>query len=161
MELTPLQSQVYTTLDELGVEHTTLPHQIITTMEQGKEIMKQLKGTVPLNLLLKSDVGSYYLVIKSMNSPALQFKPLAKQLGVKSLNMVGRGLMPEILKVPPGCVTVFALSQFNNLTVLIDKTIDSTVPVNFHPMRNDATTTIPYEGMIKFIEHYGVKWSCF
>jgi hypothetical protein len=53
--------------------------------------------------------------------------------------------------------TIFALTNDVNkkLTVVIDSSIEKGVPVNFLAMRPDATVTMSYEDMIKYIESLG------
>ena len=45
-------------------------------------------------------------------------------------------------------------------TIIIDENIPKDSAINFHPLRNDATSTISYQDMIKFIEHlkYPIKY---
>lgn len=154
-ELSEQEQKLYAVLDGIGIHHTTLYHKVVTTMDEGKEIMKQLEGNVLVNLLLKDNTGQLYLVIKMMTTK-LNFKDLAtKTLKVKSTNMPPKEVMTSKLAVPVGCATVFALCNdaSHEIKVLIDNNIPKDQKVNFHPMRNDATTTISYDDMIKYINH--------
>jgi len=151
MSFDPKLKQV---LDELNIEYTVLEHDLITTMEQGKEIMEKLEGVVPINLLLKDKSGNHYLMVKKMGNNE-KFKTIAKKVGTKSLQMEARSALPEILKVPPGCATIFGLMNDPNIVLLVDESIPKDGKVNFHPLRNDATMTISHEDMIKFVEHLG------
>ena len=149
MELDP---KLYLILTNLDIKHTILNHKVITTMAQGAEIMTQLEGSVPVNLLLKDKQGQHYLMIKNMEN-----KSKLKSLNIKGLQMESRSALPDLLKVPEGCATVFALlnDPKHEIIVLIDKTIPENDKVNFHPLRNNATMTIEYNDMIRFVEHLG------
>lgn len=48
--------KLFVCLKELGITYTVLEHKVITTMEQGKEIMKKLDGIVPICLFLKDNI---------------------------------------------------------------------------------------------------------
>jgi len=152
--LTKEQQHVYTILDTLGINYKTLDHPVITTMEEGREIMKQLEGSVCVNILLQDKAGAFYLVAKSLTTQ-MKVNQLGKALGIIGLTMAPKEAMGTVLKVPPGCATVFAVYENPNVTVLIDNQLPKDKPVNFHPMRNDATTTISYSDMVKYVEHCG------
>lgn len=142
--------------DELSISHQTLEHPVIRTMEAGREIMQRLEGVVPVNLLLKDKAGNRYLLIKTMDNKT-KFKVIGKAANAQALQMEARAALSEILNVPEGCATVFALlnDAEHAITVIIDDTIPKDSKINFHPLRNDATTTISYEDMIKFIQSLG------
>lgn len=142
--------------DELSIAHQTLEHPEIRTMEAGREIMQRLEGVVPVNLLLKDKTGNRYLLIKTIENKT-KFKDIGKAANAKALQMEARTALSEILNVPEGCATVFALLNDTEhaITVIIDDTIPKDSKINFHPLRNDATTTISYEDMIKFIQSLG------
>ncbi|NIO44948.1 MAG: prolyl-tRNA synthetase associated domain-containing protein [Candidatus Aenigmarchaeota archaeon] len=118
--------------------------------------MKKLEGVVPINLLLKDNNDDLYLMIRQM-STQIKFKTLSKKIGTKGLQLTKRSALSEILSVPEGCATVFALlnDPENKIVVLVDDTIPKDGKVNFHPLRNDATMTISYEDMVKFVEDCG------
>lgn len=153
------EQALYSKFKELGIEHKTLSHQVITTMAQGKEIMKQLKGTICMNLLLTDKAGNYYLVAKNVAGGRMDMKKTGQKISTPGLTLAKKEMMGKLLGVPEGCATIFAISndEGHKLTILMDEGIPKDKSVNFHPMRNDATTTISYDDMIKYIEHYGNK----
>lgn len=159
--------RLYNILDELQIKYTVLNHNKITTMEEGKEIAKQLKGTVPVNILVKSKKGDLYLIVKSPNSK-IELKDVAKVVNTKSLTVVKPEVMTSVLGVPKGCVTVFGLinDKKKQVTVLIDKNIPRDEPINFHPLRNDATLTLDFDnnsntGLVMFLDWTGNKCMLF
>lgn len=151
MEVTQEEKKLYDILSELEIKYTKLPHKVIKTMEEGKAIMKKLEGNVCINLLLKGKNGKLYLVVKKVGGK-VDTKKLGKSLNTK-LGIAPMNEMTTILGVPEGCATVFAVKNNVDITVLIDRTLEGN-KVNFHPMRNDATITIEYNDMIKYIVHY-------
>lgn len=144
----PVEKRLYALLNKLGIRYKTLYHPVIKTMEEGKELLKRLKGVVPVNLFFQDENGQLYLIIKSMQSE-LSNKDLAQALGVEKLSRADLAL----LGVPPGCVTVFGLLNNSEVKVVVDGHIPKDGKVNFHPLINDATTTITYEHMMRFITY--------
>ena len=61
--------------------------------------------------------------------------------------------MREVLGVEPGAVTPFALlnESARNIKVVLDKKMMREKLLNYHPLRNDATTTITVSDLLKFI----------
>ncbi len=143
-------------LKELDIEYTVLEHDVIKTMAEGKEIMTKLEGVIPINLLLKDKSNTRYLLVKQMENKT-KFKTIGKTIKAKSLQMEAKSALSEVLSVPEGCATIFALLNDTNhdIVVIIDASIPKDGKVNFHPLRNDATMTISYEDMVRFIEHLG------
>lgn len=139
-------------LNFLNIQYQILDHEVITTMEQGMEIMKKLQGVVPVNIFLKDKKDNYYLMIKNMNNK-MKINEIGKKLNIKDLQSVKSDMMQEVLQVPSGCVTVFALVNAK-FTILIDEMIPKDGLINFHPLVNNKTMTISYDDMIKFIKYY-------
>jgi Ala-tRNA(Pro) deacylase len=54
-------------------------------------------------------------------------------------------------------VTIFALinDPDRHVTLLLDEGFFAHDPVNFHPLRNDATTAISPGGLLKFLHSLG------
>lgn len=155
VELTKDEENLYKVLDSLDIAHSTKYHKVIETMDEGKEIALTLEGNICKNLFMVGDDSKYYLVCAGFDA-VIDIKALQKSLGHKKLKFVDSSTMTSMLKVPRGCVTIFALmnlapEQLANTTVVIDKSINKSTPMNFHPLRNDATTTISYDDFNKFV----------
>ena len=60
----------------------------------------------------------------------------------------------EVLGVEPGSVTPFGLinDRERRVNVVLDQAMMAHELLNFHPLRNDATTTIAAADLLKFIE---------
>jgi len=67
--------------------------------------------------------------------------------------------MQEVLGVTPGSVTAFALINDveHRVRFVLDRTLAEAELVNFHPMTNTATTTIPQAGFRRFLDSIGVQ----
>ena len=136
----------------LGIEVTTVTHTPMLTVEDGKEMFADLPGGHCKSLFLKEKKGSLWLVVM-LNNIRLDINKLQKKLGSSRLSFAKPDLMKEILGVEPGSVTPFALlnKTASEIKVVLDKKMMEEELLNYHPLRNDATTTIKTSDLLKFI----------
>lgn len=146
-----LETELVLKLESLKIPYEMTQHEIIKTMKEGKMIAKKLKGAVPVNLLFQSKEDSKYFLIVKLPTTSIQS---LNSLGFGELKSVDRQNVSDVLNVPSGCVTLFAISQCPEITILMDKKVMDFEQVNFHPMRNDRTMTIGRDHMMKYIDHY-------
>jgi Ala-tRNA(Pro) deacylase len=66
-------------------------------------------------------------------------------------------LLREVLGVEPGSVTPFAVMNDRSarVAVVLDARLMDNDLVNFHPLVNTATTTVPREGLLAFLRATG------
>jgi len=84
---------------------------------------------------------------------------LAKQLGAPRFSFGSAELLLATLGITPGSVTPFAL--INDAERKVQPVLDADMlklePVNYHPLRNDRTTAIAPEDLVRFVEACGHK----
>jgi len=82
---------------------------------------------------------------------------LAKALECPRLSFGKPDLLLEILGVTPGSVTPFALinDQDHRVQPLLDQAMLAHEILNYHPLTNEATTTIKSKDLPKFIKAMG------
>ena len=154
-----MEDDLLAKLSNLSIRFEILKHPTVRTVSDGLEIMKNLQGCIPVNLLLKDEFNNFYLLLKNMNTK-LTFTLLQKKLNITKLSSATTAEMIHTLNVAIGCVSVFALlnESARNVIVLIDDSISDTEKINFHPLINNSTLTVNYLDMIKFIELCGNKY---
>jgi len=66
-------------------------------------------------------------------------------------------LLKQALGVEPGSVTPFALinDRERRVLVILDADMMQAETVNYHPLRNDASTTIRADDLMKFVRALG------
>lgn len=83
----------------------------------------------------------------------------AKEMGYSSgsFSFASAEKLVELLGVEPGHVTVFALinESSKGIKVILDKKMMESELLNFHPLKNDKTTTILRSDLLKFLELSG------
>lgn len=153
--ITTGEAALYKKLDDLEIKFQTLYHPPMTTVSDTADITTKLSGTLCKVLLLQGPAKHYYLYITNIDT-VVNMKTLHKRLAIAKINYATRDMLQELLKVPIGCATIFGVMNYegDSLDVVLDDTIPKTKPVSFYPLRNDASTTISYPDLLKFLDHY-------
>jgi len=140
-------------LDAHGVAHTTLDHPPVFTVEEGAEIKAALPGGHTKNLFLKDAKGQLWLIC-ALADTRVDLKRTAPAIGAAKLSFGSPERLFEALGVRPGSVTVFALINDGgaNVRLVLDQALLDHEQVNFHPLSNDATTTVSRDGLLSFLK---------
>lgn len=150
------RSALFAKLDALDIAHKTHSHAPIFTVAEGQEIKAALPGGHTKNLFLKDKSGALFLIC-ALGHTAISINTLHKELGCKRLSFGKAELLKAHLGVTPGSVTLFSVlnDTEGRVTLIIDKALTEHSLVNFHPLKNDATTAISSSDMIKFAKAVG------
>ena len=157
MAATP--DELFAYLDRLGIAHKTISHAAAFTVDDAREIRGQIPGGHTKNLFLRDKKGAAFLVV-TLEDAAIELKSLHRLLGASGRFSFGSAaLMGELLGVEPGSVTPFAVMNDTaaRVTVVLDAAMMAHDMLNFHPLRNTATTTIARDGLVTFLEATGHK----
>lgn len=143
-------------LARLGIETRTHDHPPLFTVAQSQALRGDIPGGHTKNLLLKDKKGALFLLVALEDTP-VDMKSLHKLLGCARLSFASADLLMEVLGVPAGSVTPFALinDPRQRVSVLLDKAMMAQDPLNFHPLTNEATTSISRDGLRAFIRACG------
>ena len=143
-------------LKSLGIETVTREHPPVFTVEQAQA----LRGTIPgghcKNLFLEDEKDAVWLIV-CLEDARIDLKAVPQKIGSKRLSFGKPGLLMEVLGVEPGSVTPFGL--INDVTqranVILDEAMMREERLNYHPLQNDATTTIRSADLVAFIRSCG------
>jgi len=154
--------KLFQLLDHLGIETRTLNHAPMHTVEDSKRLRGTLGGGHCKCLFLKDKKGAFLLVVMGEDR-RLDMKALFQSglLKVGKLSFVSPERMEEMLGVKPGSVTPFSLINADpaQITVVLDQKMLAEALLNYHPLHNEATTTIKCEDLLKFIHHLSFETS--
>jgi Ala-tRNA(Pro) deacylase len=152
------QEDLFATLDKLGIAHETVEHAPIFTAAEGLALRIETAGLHCKNLFLKNKKGQIWLVVLPSEKRA-DLVSLEKKLGGGRLSFGKPDLLLEILGITPGSVTPFALlnDSARRVTVVLDCDLMRAEWVSCHPLRNDASTTLRAEDLLKFIKSLGYE----
>ncbi len=144
-------------LDAMGIKAVTTRHGAAFTVEQSKQITGDIPGAHTKNLFVKDKKGRLFLVVAE-HERSIDLKRLHEAIGATGRLSFGNAeqLMTH-LGVTPGSVT--ALSVINDkdglVTVVLDAGLMGEALINCHPLVNTATTTLPREGLLAFLDGTG------
>ncbi len=143
-------------LSALGIDVKTVEHPPLFTVEESQSLRGDIPGVHSKNLFLKCKKGALWLVV-AREDAAINLKRLHATIGSGRLSFGKPDLLMEVLGVPPGSVTPFALINDRELrvSVVLDADMMANDLLNFHPLVNNATTAISSDGLLKFIADCG------
>ena len=152
------ETELLTLLDALEIKTSTYRHKPLFTVEDSQNLRGEIPGGHCKSLFLKDKKDNYVLVVMSEDR-RLDMKALFKsgKLNVGRLSFASADRMIDMLGITPGSVTPFSLINVTHeqLNVVLDKGMMEHEYLNYHPLHNEATTTIHRDDLIKFIEHFG------
>lgn len=154
--MTAGKNELLAFLDRLGVEAKTHDHPPLHTVEESRSLRGAIPGGHTKNLFLKDRKGRVFLLV-ALEDAEIDLKSLPALIGCGRLSFANAVLMQALLGVSPGAVTPFGLvnDTGRRIEVLLDEEMMACPLLNFHPLRNDATTTIASADLLRFIAACG------
>jgi Ala-tRNA(Pro) deacylase len=144
-------------LDRLAINHSTVSHPPLFTVEQSQALRGQIPGGHTKNLFLKDKKDALFLVV-ALEDATIDLKSLHRRLGASGRFSFGSAdLLREVWGVPPGAVTPFGAinDAEGRVTVVLDAAMMRHDTLNCHPLVNTRTTSIARPDLIKFLEATG------
>ena len=144
-------------LDRLGIQHSTVSHPPLFTVEQSQALRGQIPGGHTKNLFLKDKKDAVFLVAASEDAQ-IDLKGLHRLLGAAGRFSFGSAdLLQEVWGVAPGAVTPFGAinDPAGRVTVVLDAEMMRHDVLNYHPLVNTQTTSLASRDLIKFLEATG------
>ncbi|HVZ08517.1 prolyl-tRNA synthetase associated domain-containing protein [Rhodopila sp.] len=156
MPATP--DDLFALLDQLHIEHSTVEHPPIFTVEEGRDWHDRIPGLHCKNLFIKDRKGGLWLVVMPGENRA-DLGRLEKALGAPRFSFARSALLQEVLGLTPGSVTPFGLlnDTKRRVTVVLDHDMLDSEWVNFHPLHNEASTTLRSADLVRFVTALGYQ----
>jgi Ala-tRNA(Pro) deacylase len=154
------KEELLATLLELGIEATTIDHPALHAVDDAQAWraanLPDQSGGFCKNLFLKDKKGDLWLIV-TLEERNIRLNSLPKALNSARLSFAKPELLWEILGVRPGSVTPFALinDRAQKCRLILDAPMLTHTKLNYHPLTNEATTTISRDDFLKFIRHCG------
>ena len=151
---------LFARLDGLNIDHETIDHPPIFTVEEGRDHKLSMPGGHSKNLFLKDKKGNFALA-SAWCDTAVNLVALGKHLGARGRFSFGKpDVMEALLGVSPGSVTPFSLMNAPAdafAWVVVDAALMGHEAVWFHPLHNAASTRIAPDDLVRFIEKCGFQ----
>jgi len=143
-------------LDELGIDTETRRHEALFTVEQSRALRGAIPGGHCKCLFLIDKLRALWLVVANEDR-RIDLKALARHLGAGRFSFAKPDLLMAALGVAPGAVTPFALINDNGgrVKVVLDKEMMALPLLNYHPLTNEATTSIATKDLLRFMAATG------
>jgi Ala-tRNA(Pro) deacylase len=149
--------ELFAALDALKIQHRTVYHPPLFTVEQSRELRGQIPGGHTKNLFLRDKKGAIYLVV-TLEDSTVDLKSLHRKLGASGRFSFGSAeLLREVWGVEPGSVSPFGAinDKAGRVAVVLDTAMMQHETLNYHPLDNSMTTAIAREDLIKFLRWTG------
>lgn len=145
------EAPLFALLDRLGLSYRTATHAPVMTVAESEKVKPDLPGGHTKNLFMKDKKGQLVLVSAWAESQ-LPLNQLHRLIGTQRLSFTGADLLWDALAVTPGSVTGFALMNDpdGKVKFIADEALLAFDTVNFHPLRNDMTTSIATRDFLAF-----------
>jgi Ala-tRNA(Pro) deacylase len=150
------RAALFARLDHLGITTTTVDHIPVFTVEDARAVNRDIPGGHCKNLFCKDEKGEVWLIV-ALDNARLDLKAAPAKIGSKRLSFGKPALLLEVLGVEPGSVTPFALINDSQVRVhvVLDAAMMRHTLLNFHPLKNNATTSISNTELETFIRSCG------
>lgn len=150
------EAELFARFDALGIAYVTHRHRPVFTVDEGRDLKASMPGGHPKNLFVKDKKGAIFLIC-AISSTVIDLNATSKLIGSGRFSFGSAERLMEHLGVEPGSVTLFALinDPEHVVTLVMDEALFDADPVNFHPLKNDATTAISPADLLKFVRSLG------
>ncbi|XVE60357.1 hypothetical protein DITRI_Ditri05aG0122500 [Diplodiscus trichospermus] len=152
------KDQLLARLKELQIDFSQYEHPVVLTVEAQAKYVGNMGGALSKNLFLKDKKQRYYIV-SALADTKVDLKVLSQRLGLGKggLRMAPEEALGEILQVPLGCVTPFAVvnESASHVSLLLDKGFKTQERCIFHPLSNDMSISVTALGLDKFLKSIG------
>jgi Ala-tRNA(Pro) deacylase len=150
------RDDLFARFDSLAIKARTKEHPPVFTVEEARALRGEIPGGHCKNLFLKDEKGAIYLIV-CLEDARIDLKAAPAHIGSKRLTFGKPDLLMAVLGVEPGSVTPFGLINDTSLrvNVILDGKMMEEELVSYHPLRNDATTTLTPDDLLAFIRSCG------
>ncbi len=143
---------------DLDIEVATTDHAPVFTVAESGDLHDRIPGGHTKNLFVKDKKGRLFLIV-ALHDAEIDLKKVHQTIGAQGRVSFGNAeLLMEVLGVEPGSVTPFSLindRDTHRVTPVFDAAMMQHDILNYHPLKNDATTSIKAGDLLKFAKACG------
>ena len=156
-KLAATPEQLLAAIDEFGIEHQTITHEALFTVEQAKKVDYDLPGAHTKNLFLRNKKGRMLLLVVEQDH-TVDLKGLRDKLQMTGgqIAFASTERLGKFLGVVPGSVSPLAL--FNDHEHLVKVFMQDTLLehewIYMHPCRNTHSTRIRTKDVLRLLESW-------
>ena len=146
------EAELYALLDANGITYRHHTHPPLHTVEESRALRGDLPGAHVKNMFMKDKKGRIVLAT-CLEDRQIRIRDLEKDIGAKGLSFGKPELLWEVLGVRPGAVTPFGLmnDRDGRVSAVLDQGLEGQALINAHPLHNEATTAVSWDGLMRFL----------
>lgn len=150
------EQALYARFTTLGIGWKTYEHAAVFTAQDATALYDSQPGGHTKNLFLKDKKDGLWLVVLR-DTLRVDLNALSRVLGSPRFSFGSAELLIATLGVEPGSVTPFSVINDSGgaVRLVLDAGMLALAPLNFHPLRNDRTTAIAPDDLLKFARARG------
>ncbi len=151
-----MSEKVYAFLDTRNIKYKIHEHQPVFTVEEAKQLRKNIQGLHCKNLFLKDSKRKKLYLVTTPADKKIVLKELCTMIGAKKLTLASPENLKEFLGVDPGSVSPLGLINDSDTSVnyIIDKEVLNADVVNFHPNDNSKSLEFDSENFKKVVSSF-------
>lgn len=149
--------ELFAVLDALAIAHSTKRHPAVFTVAESQSLRDEIPGGHTKNLFLKDKKDQYFLVTVEEDA-VVDLKTIHTLIGARGRVSFGKPeRLMQFLGVLPGSVTAFGVinDSGHRVRMVLDESLLRHDIINAHPLRNDATTSIGRDDLVRFLQSTG------
>lgn len=158
---TEKRQEVLDHLKELQIDFQIHEHPPLPTIEIAREYWKDIPGVTHCkNLFFRNHKGNrHYLVVLHCDQ-LMDIHQMEKVLRQGKISFASPERMEKYLGLSPGSVSPFGLihDKERQVKLFIDKNLQNTEYVSFHPNENTASLVLKTRDLIRFLDHWGGEY---
>ena len=138
-------------LDKYGINYIIHKHRAVFSVEESRDLKKDIPGLHCKTLFLKDSNGKFYL-IGMPGEKRLDSKKFKQHIRVKKVRFGNSDELKKEVDLIPGSVSIFGAIYIENKNtkLILDKQVWQAGIVGFHPNVNTATLELKHEDLEKF-----------
>ena len=143
-------------LGTLAIPFAAHEHDAVFTVAESDAVNADIPGAHTKNLFLKDKKDQLWLVTAAAYT-SVDLKGLPDLIGAGRLSFGSPERLMDNLGVTPGSVTPLALinDTARRLRFVLDEKLTQCSTVNCHPLRNDMTTCLAPDALLRLLRHWG------
>jgi Ala-tRNA(Pro) deacylase len=149
---------VLDSLENLGIAYEIYEHPPAPTIKEAVKYWGAMKdATHCKNLFFRNHKGNKHYLVIFEHLHQLAIKDLEQKLKQGKISFASEKRMAKYLGLQPGSVSIFGLlnDHDHHVKVFLDKKLQDSKFVSFHPNDNRASLRISQDGFRKFLESSG------
>jgi len=151
------REKVLAVLEELGIGYQIHEHPPVPTVEEALPYWRKIDATHCKNLFFRNHKGNRHYLVIIDHLRQLNIRDLEQRLRQGKISFASPERMQRYLGLSGGSVSVFGLinDRDNHVHVFLDRVLQSSERISFHPNENTATVVLPYDSFLRFLEWSG------